>query len=222
MPSGIKEIWYPDAGGMIGTIGYIRMLMFDGDASQDFEALLKKLLEAGASGLVIDLRDNPGGNFEECLKITSLLIGEGTIVTVESRSGEAVRTAKAQKVAEPYKILINESSASASEIVAGAVKDHGTGRLVGARTFGKGLVQLVIPLADGSGLKYTQSRYFTPSGESIHEKGIEPDLAVNQPETYAGMPVAAIPFEEDAQLRAALQDFSEDFAKLASAGAPPE
>jgi len=194
-----------------GSIGYLRIVSFDSSAYQYFEEHLDGLLEQGALGLVIDLRDNPGGNYEEVVKIADRLLGEGVIVYTQDRAGNKdTRNSDARSLALPLKILVNGNSASASEILAGAVKDHGAGRLVGQRTFGKGLVQAMVTLKDGSGLRYTRSSYYTPSGTNIQGEGIEPDIVVEPADPGASLFDAATGLPRagaDAQLQAALDDF---------------
>ncbi|MDR1438537.1 MAG: S41 family peptidase [Clostridiales bacterium] len=202
-----------------GGIGYIRISMFDSSGSKFFGQKLDELLEGGMRGLVIDLRDNPGGSFDEAVAIADRLLGEGVIVYTEDRRGErAYRRSDAQMLGMPLALLINSNSASASEIVAGAVKAHGAGKLVGQRTFGKGLVQNVVTLDDGSGLKYTSSKYFTPDGASIQGEGIEPDLAVALPDSYAGIPLEDIPSGGDAQLEAAAGEIARQLLETAPQG----
>ncbi|MDR1062308.1 MAG: S41 family peptidase [Clostridiales bacterium] len=203
-----------------GGIGYIRIAMFDNSAGQYFGENLSGLLEGGIGGLIIDLRDNPGGSYDGTVEITDRLIGEGVIVYTEDRNGEReYRRSGAGSLDMPLALLINSNSASASEIMAGAVKAHGAGALVGQRTFGKGLVQSVVTLEDGSGLKYTRSRYFTPDGVCIQGEGIEPDIAVPLPDDYAGMAADDIPEGGDAQLRAAIDEVAMKMKMKAEASA---
>ena len=191
-------------------VGYIYIKMFDSAASEYFNRHLDKLLESGIVALIIDLRGNTGGDFEETVKIADRLMGEGIIVYTEDRAGEReYRESDAVALDLPLRILIDGDSASASEILAGAVKDSGAGRLLGVKTFGKGLVQAVIRLNDGSGLKYTRSRYFTPSGLSIDGIGIEPDVLI-EPAGRGGSGMAAdSPQNDDVMLNAALSDIEE-------------
>ncbi|MCL2060087.1 MAG: S41 family peptidase, partial [Oscillospiraceae bacterium] len=160
-------------------VGYIYIKMFDGAANEYFNRHLDRLLEQGVEALVIDLRGNPGGDYEETVKIADRLIGEGIIVYTEDRAGRREYRESGEGALDmPIRVLIDGDTASSSEILAGAIKDSGAGRLVGATTYGKGLVQAVMRLSDGSGLKYTRSRYFTPSGVCIDGTGIEPDIYV--------------------------------------------
>jgi carboxyl-terminal processing protease len=187
-------------------IGYIQIIMFDNEASKYFNTHLDKLLEGGAKSLIIDVRNNPGGNFDGVVKIIDRIMGEGVIVYTEDRQGEReYRRSDPDKLDIPIRVLINENSASASEILAGAVKDNNSGLLVGGRTYGKGLVQAVITLTDGSGLKYTRSRYFTPNGVCIQGEGIEPDIFVELPLELVGMDISKIPLKQDTQLQKAIE-----------------
>jgi len=189
-----------------GNIGYIKIIMFDSDIAGEFENHLQRLLSNGMKGLVIDLRDNPGGSYDQVVKIADRLLPEGTIVYTEDKKGKRkTETSDKTEFALPLAVLINGNSASASEILAGALKDYGKGTLVGTKTFGKGLVQVIVPLSDGSGIKVTVARYFTPSGVCIQDIGIEPDVQVQVPEAYSGMPVSQIPKGDDVQLATVLE-----------------
>lgn len=192
---------------MDGDIGYMRLVMFDSEIAKYFANDLNAMLDKGIKGLVIDLRDNPGGSYEQVVQIADSLLPEGTIVYTEDRNGtrQYKKSGKAY-VNLPLAILTNGNSASASEILAGAVKDYSRGTLVGTKTFGKGLVQELKLLQDGSGLKVTISRYFTPSGVCIQGKGIMPDLDVKVPDEYRNMPASQIPRDKDVQLKAALDN----------------
>ncbi len=164
-------------------IGYIRITMFDEQTSNDFIEQLKSLEKQNIKGLIIDLRNNPGGLLDECVKVADELLGKQVIVYTQDRAGhKEYEKSDAKKVTYPYVLLVNEGSASASEILAGAVKDTKSGTLIGTTTFGKGLVQQVRPLKDGTGFKLTTSQYFTPNGTYIHGKGIEPNIVVKMPE----------------------------------------
>lgn len=188
------------------NIGYIRISMFDGECAHYFGMHLNQLLDKGMEGLIIDVRDNPGGDLNEVVAIADCLVPEGLIVYMEDRAGNRMeKTSDKTELNKPIAILINEYSASASEILAGAVKDHKKGTLVGQKTFGKGLVQNVVELDDGSGLKLTTATYFTPAGINIHKKGIEPDIKVELDEESRLLPVSQLPKEEDKQLQEAIK-----------------
>ncbi|MEJ8555081.1 S41 family peptidase [Tepidibacter sp. Z1-5] len=161
------------------SIGYIRITQFDEKTADEFKTHLKQLQDKGIKGLIIDLRDNPGGLLDKCQEITDELIGEGTIVYTKDRNRKTkYYNSDKNKIDIPLAVLVNKGSASASEILSGAVRDNEAGTLIGTTTFGKGLVQTVRSLNDGSGFKLTVSQYFTPKGEYIHGKGITPDIVV--------------------------------------------
>ena len=131
-----------------------------------------------AKGLVLDLRSNPGGSLSAVVDIARQILPRGLIVYTEDRAGEKVEySCKGENELQiPLVVLVNGNSASAAEILAGAVKDYGTGTLIGTTTFGKGIVQRILPLTDGTALKLTVSAYYTPKGNNIHNIGIEPDI----------------------------------------------
>jgi len=189
-----------------GDIGYIRLVMFDNEIADYFKNDLNKMLKSGIRGLVIDLRDNPGGSYEQVVEIADALLPDGTIVYTENREGKKdYKKSNEAHVDLPLAILINGNSASASEILAGAVKDHGRGTLVGTKTFGKGLVQELRILDDNSGIKVTISRYFTPSGVCIQGTGISPDIEVEVLNDYRSLPASQIPRDRDIQLQSAIE-----------------
>ncbi len=189
-----------------GNIGYIKLVMFDSEIAGYFKKDLDNMLSKGIKSLIIDLRDNPGGSYEQVVEIADRLLPEGTIVYTEDRAGKQ-QTKLSNKAALnlPIVILTNGNSASASEILAGAIKDNGRGTLVGTKTFGKGLVQELKLLDDGSGIKVTISRYFTPSGVCIQGIGIKPDIEIDVPAEFKNMPVSQIPRNKDIQLKSAIE-----------------
>lgn len=165
--------------------GYIRLTNFNESAARDIEAAMKELeKKEKLKGLVLDLRYNPGGLLDQAVDVCSLFVDEGLIVSTIGRNKEQkeVRYAKKGKARKdfPLAILVNSSSASASEIVSGALQDLGRAIVVGQQTFGKGSVQTVIELGEGSGLKLTIARYYTASGRSIQEKGVTPDIVLEE------------------------------------------
>jgi carboxyl-terminal processing protease len=169
---------------------YLRISNFQAKTTRDFKDALKELSSKGRiSGLVIDLRNNPGGLLAQSVKISDIFIDEGVIVSTQGRVKEQNTVYNASstgtKYGFPIVVLVNEGSASASEIVAGALQDHKKALIVGTQTFGKGSVQTIIPMSNGAGLRLTTARYYTPSGRSIQAKGIEPDIIVEkiQPRT---------------------------------------
>lgn len=189
-----------------GNIGYIKLVMFDSEIDKAFEDHLNKLLSKNIKGLVIDLRDDPGGDYEQVVKIADRLLPKGLIVYTEDKyKKREEKTSDERELNMPMALLINGNSASASEILAGALKDHSKGTLVGTRTFGKGLVQVIKQLDDGSGIKITIARYFTPSGVCIQGIGIQPDVEVQVGEKFKNMPVSQIPRAEDEQLQKAVE-----------------
>lgn len=162
-------------------IGYIRMSGFTETTGKDLRKALKDLNDQGAQSLILDLRNNPGGLLKAAAEVGEQLLAKGPVVHIKERSGQThslYSSGKSPYLKWPLIVLVNEGSASASEIVAGAVQDTKRGTLLGEKTFGKGSVQTVYPLQDGSGLALTTAKYFTPSGRSIHKIGIQPDLKV--------------------------------------------
>ena len=166
--------------------GYIRISLFSETTSRDLNKAIRSLRRKNASplqGLVLDLRNNPGGVLEAAVEVSDAFLDDGIIVSAQGR----VRDAQFQLFArsgdvlngQPIVILVNGGSASASEIVAGALKDHERATIMGTQTYGKGSVQTVMPLSGGSAIKLTTSRYFTPTGESIHGLGIQPDVVID-------------------------------------------
>lgn len=166
--------------------GYVRITNFNDDTTDNLAKALE-LVESGdtpLNGLILDLRDNPGGLLDQSVKVADLFLEEGVIVSIKGRMPESEKKYGAKKQAQdrdyPMVVLINGGSASASEIVAGALKDQKRALILGTTSFGKGSVQNVANLRDGYGLKLTIARYYTPSGESIQAKGIEPDIVIEQ------------------------------------------
>jgi carboxyl-terminal processing protease len=165
--------------------GYIRLSQFQEKTDSEFEKAVKALEEeskGSLKGLILDLRNDPGGLLDQAVKVTDRFIESGLIVSVEGRREDQKMkfNAHGPGTLPPYPlvVLVNEGSASASEIVAGAIQDHGRGLILGTHTFGKGSVQTIFPLRDGAGLRLTTARYYTPKGRSIQAKGILPDIEV--------------------------------------------
>lgn len=160
-----------------GSIGYLQITEFDDITLDQFTEAMAVLRGQGMQGLVLDLRSNPGGNLSTVTEIARQMLPKGLIVYTEDREGNRTEySSDGTKVFDlPLVVLVNGYSASASEILAGAIKDYGIGELVGTTTFGKGIVQRVLSLSDGTALKLTVSSYFTPKGNNIHGIGIEPD-----------------------------------------------
>jgi carboxyl-terminal processing protease len=167
-------------------LGYVRITYFSETTAPDLNRAVAKLVEQNGrplAGLVLDLRDNPGGLLEAGVAVADAFLDAGVIVTAEGRAYDARFAMSAKKGdlldGAPLTVLVNGDSASASEIVAGALRDHRRATLVGRQTYGKGSVQTVVPLSGGYALKLTTSRYYTPSGESIHKTGIRPDVIID-------------------------------------------
>jgi carboxyl-terminal processing protease len=168
---------------MENKIGYIRISMFDEDTGSEFKKALVNLNNEDMKGLIIDLRQNPGGFIDQCVQVADELLDEGLIVYTEDKAKKREDyKSKNGKVEVPFVLLIDEGSASASEIVSGAVKDRKAGMLIGTKSFGKGLVQSIEQLKDGSGMKLTTQKYYTPNGISINKVGIQPDIEVKPEE----------------------------------------
>lgn len=186
--------------------GYIRLSQFQEKTEGELDKALKALEEeskGSMKGLVLDLRNNPGGLLDQAVKVTDRFIESGLIVSMEGRREDQKMKFFAHSQGTiaryPLIVLVNGGSASASEIVAGAIQDHGRGILVGTQTFGKGSVQTIFPLKDGSGVRLTTARYFTPNGRSIQAKGIIPDILVKPAlsEEEKVTPLPKQPMEKD-------------------------
>ena len=161
-------------------IAYIQITEFDDVTEHQFKDALTEARAMGMKGLIIDLRSNPGGNLSTVCEVARMVLPKGMIVYTEDKYGKRDEyTSDGKNQLEvPTVVLVNGYSASASEILAGAMKDHGVATIMGTTTFGKGIVQRIISLSDGSAVKLTVSKYYTPSGNDIHEKGVEPDIEV--------------------------------------------
>ncbi|WIV13475.1 S41 family peptidase [Proteiniborus sp. MB09-C3] len=185
-------------------IGYIRITSFDELTHKDFAANLKALKNKGIKGLIIDLRNNPGGLLDVSAKIADELMGEGTIVYTETKKKEREYLKSDKKMLGlPLAVIVNEGSASASEVLSGAIQDTKVGTIVGTTTFGKGIVQRIKELSDGSGFKITVSEYFTPNGRNIQGIGITPDFVVEIPENVEVIGVENL--KQDTQLQKAIE-----------------
>ena len=162
------------------NIGYIEITEFDDVTEDQFAEALAECKAKGMEALILDLRSNPGGNLSTVCEISRMVLPKGMIVYTEDKYGtrDEYTCDGVRQLQVPAVVLVNGYSASASEILAGAMKDHGIATIMGTTTFGKGIVQRVISLSDGSAVKLTVSKYYTPNGNDIHEKGIEPDVVV--------------------------------------------
>jgi carboxyl-terminal processing protease len=173
---------------MENQYGYIRLSHFQEKTDSEFGKAIKAVeteSKGPLKGLILDLRNNPGGLLDQAVKVADRFVDSGVIVSIDGRREEQKMKfyAHAQGTMSRYPlvVLINNGSASGAEIVAGAVQDHGRGLLLGTQTFGKGSVQTIFPLKDGSGLRLTTAKYYTPNGRSIHNKGITPDIVLEPP-----------------------------------------
>ena len=195
------------------SYGYVRVNQFSDTTARELSRAIDDLQDRTGGmleGLVLDLRNNPGGVLDAAVDVSDLFLDAGIIVTAEGRTADSRFTRSAHRGdvldGADMIVLVNEGSASASEIVAGALQDHGRAAVLGTATFGKGLVQTVMPLSRGRAIKLTTSRYFTPSGDSIHETGITPDIFVEDTPGFPDLSLAGtIDRELDAQLVAALE-----------------
>ena len=185
-------------------IGYIMISEFDGVTDEQFIAALEDLRSQEMKGLVIDLRNNGGGSVDSVCSIADALLPEGPIVYTEYKGEERTsRDSDAEWVDVPMAVLINGSSASASEILSGALQDYKKAVIVGTQSYGKGIVQSVFDLQDGTALKLTTAKYYTPNGNDIHGKGITPDVEIDLPEELKSE--VSLSLEEDVQLQKAIE-----------------
>lgn len=186
-------------------VGYISVLKFEKVTEDQFINAVNDLMKQGMKGLVIDLRDNPGGLLNVVVEMLDRLLPEGMIVYTEDKNGkrDEYKSTAEEQLNIPIAVLMNGFSASASEIFAGALQDYKMAEIVGTQSFGKGIVQSLFTLPDGSAVKITVSRYYTPNGICIHEKGITPDVKVELDEKLSKL--SEIPKEDDNQLQAAVE-----------------
>lgn len=187
-------------------IGYISVAEFDRVTADQFKSKIEELQGEGMKRLIIDLRNNPGGEVTTVVSMADYILKDGgRILTVANKKGteETYDAEDGHSLEIPMVVLVNGNSASASEVFTGAMKDYGVATIVGTKTFGKGIVQTLMPLSDGSAIKLTTDHYYTPNGNDIHGKGIEPDLEVELDEEAAQEVV--IPEEKDNQLQKAVE-----------------
>ena len=185
------------------NIGYINIKDFDGGTADEFKTKYEELSKKGIKSLIIDIRSNGGGIVDESLNILDMLLEKDTtlLITVNKKQEEEVTKAKKkQEIDIPVIVLTNQYSASASEILAGALKDNGRAKIVGTKTYGKGVIQTLRTLTDGSGLKTTTEEYYTPNRNKINKIGIKPDYEVNLPED-----IEELTDENDTQLKKAIE-----------------
>lgn len=204
-----------ESGMLNDQVGYIILYEFAGDASVEFEKHLKALEAQGMKGLVIDLRDNPGGWVDDAEEIADLFLDKGTLCYLQYKDGSReyyrTRTDGDDRLGFPLVILVNENSASSSEILTGALKDRAGATVVGVQSYGKGIVQSVVTLDGGAGMQMTVAQYYTPNGNAVHKLGITPDVEVHLEQGDNGM------YEfgdlNDPQLAKALEVMMEKLAK---------
>ena len=195
------------------SYGYIRVSQFSENTARELSRAVDDLQDANGGmlqGLVLDLRNNPGGVLDSAVEVTDLFLDAGIIVTADGRTVDARFTRSAHRGdildGAAMVVIVNGGSASASEIVAGALQDHNRALVVGTETFGKGLVQTVVPLSKGRAIKLTTSRYYTPSGDSIHDVGITPDIFVDDTPGYPDLSLSGLlDRESDTQLAEAIE-----------------
>ena len=205
MASVHKEVLSP-------SYGYVRVSQFSENTARELSRAVDELQDTNdgmLQGLVLDLRNNPGGVLDSAVDVADLFLDSGVIVTAEGRSIDSrfTRSARRGDILDGASmvVIVNKGSASASEIVAGALQDHNRALIVGTETFGKGLVQTVVPLSKGRAIKLTTSRYYTPSGDSIHEVGIAPDIYIEDTPGYPDLSLSGLlDREADMQLAEAL------------------
>ena len=188
------------------NIGYLEISSFDEGTAEEFKTKYESLKEQGITSLIIDLRNNGGGLVDEALQIADYIVPKGKelLITVDKNNNEVIEKAEEDVLIDmPIVVLVNENSASASEILAGALKDLDEATLVGTTTYGKGVIQQVLSLRNGSGLKVTVEEYYTPNRNKIDGVGIEPDEKVELPETVENP--LSVSREEDTQLQKAME-----------------
>ena len=194
---------------MDDKIGYIRVSEFDTVTYDQYEEALDDLEKQGMTGLVVDLRNNPGGSLSTVCDMLDLMLPKGLIVYTEDKDGKKteMKSDEEHQFTKPLAVLVNGNSASASEIFAGAVKDYGIGTIVGTTTYGKGVVQTIQPLTDGSAVKITIAKYFTPKGNDINKKGSTPDVEAELSGDITDW--TELSLIEDAQLQTALKEIGQ-------------
>lgn len=197
-------------------IGYVRITAFNTadeggqqDTYTEFKEKVTELQNNGMEKMIIDLRDNPGGALDVVCNIADMIVPEGTITYMEYKDGKRETfTSDANEINMPIAVIINENSASASEVLTGCLKDYKKAIIVGKKSYGKGIVQTVYPFMDGSGMSVTVAKYYSPNGVCIHGTGIEPDIQVDLPEQYEGYYASMVPREQDTQLNKAIEAIS--------------
>ncbi|MGN1368638.1 MAG: S41 family peptidase [Aristaeellaceae bacterium] len=201
-----------ESGMLAEGIGYIYLYEFAGDCAVEFQAAVKDLQSKGAKGIIIDLRDNPGGWVDDAKEIGDIFLDKGTLCYLQYNDGSReYYYTKAGKTDMELVVLMNEHSASSSEILAGALKDRANATIVGVQSYGKGIVQTVVGLDGGAGMQMTIAQYYTPNGNAVHKVGITPDVEIHLPDGDVGM------YEfgdlNDVQLAKALEIMQQKLAK---------
>ncbi len=187
------------------NIGYIQVQQFYDNTDEEFIAAVKDMQSKNVKGIIVDVRDNPGGLLASVVNMCDFIMEEGPILTTKDKNGRIIQkydSTDKESLDMPMVVLVNGNSASASEIFAGALKDTGKAELVGTTTYGKGIVQSVMPLSDGTAIKLTVAKYFTPAGHDIHKAGIEPDYIVELPDNMES--AVNVNREDDTQLDKAI------------------
>ncbi len=186
--------------------GYIRITDFGPKTYKEFMSHIDSLTNQKINGLVLDLRNNPGGMLGSVVNIADELLPEGTILTIKDKKGNETKYSSDESYINiPLCVIVNEESASASEVLSGAIRDLKRGKLVGKKTFGKGLVQSLVEFPDNSAFKLTTAKYYTPSGECIDKVGIKPDMEVSLDESLLGKSVSELTYDQDIQLKTAIR-----------------
>lgn len=201
-----------EAGMLTDEVGYIILYEFAGDCYARFQEAVTDLTSKGAKGLILDLRDNPGGWVEDAKNIADIFLDAGVVATAKFKDGsEEVYRTRDGKVELPLVMMVNEHSASSSEILTGCLKERADATVVGKQSYGKGIIQAVLPLTNGAGMQLTIAQYFTPNGNAVHKIGITPDVEVDLAEGDNGM--HEFGDLEDAQLKKALEIMQEKLAR---------
>lgn len=191
---------------LIDDVGYINIFEFEASTSASFHEAVEYFKSENVAGVIIDVRDNPGGMLDSVVDIADTLLPKGRVIYTEDRAGNVSSYYSDDEYwGVPLVVLINGSSASASEILAASVQDYEMGTIMGTTSYGKGIVQLLMSFEDGAGMQFTESRYYTPNGVCIHGAGVEPDIVVELNEDYDPS-IRGINLENDNQLAAALDE----------------
>ena len=189
------------------NIGYIQIASFDEGCAEEFEEKYNELKNKNIKSLIIDLRNNPGGLLQESLDIADFIVpkGKDVLITVDKSGKKEIDKSKKDPIITiPIVVLVNENSASASEILCGALKDNGCATVIGTKTYGKGVIQQVFPMEDGSAIKITIEEYYTPANNKINKVGITPDIEIDLPDDLKN--TLSIPRDKDVQLNKAIQE----------------